>query len=106
MKVTIVGAGNIGLAMAAYIILNGKAEVIVFTGKALGSLRLNNFEKNEIQSINQVKTTKDPTDAFSKADIIFITYPAFLRKQFIEQYQDFIKPGTFIGFVSGYGGAE
>ena len=106
MKVTIVGAGNMGLAMTAYMSVNKKAEVTLFTGKAMHSLRLEIVEQNKFEHTSIFQTTDDPNVAFSAADIIFVTYPAFLRKGFIEQYQGFIKEGAYLGFVPGYGGAE
>jgi len=106
MKVTIVGAGNIGLAMTAYMSVNEKAEVTLFTGKTIHSLRLEILEQNKFEQTNGFQTTDDPNIALSTADIVLVTYPAFLKKGFIEQYQGFIKEGAFLGFVPGYGGAE
>lgn len=106
MKVTVVGAGNIGLAMTAYIAINQRAEVTLFTNKTIGQLRLNFVEKDVIKEATAYCVTSDPTKAFSEADIVFVTYPAFLRKKFIDDNQRFFKEGAFLGFVPGYGGAE
>jgi len=106
MNVTIVGAGNMGLAMTAYMAVNQKANITLFTRKTIDSLRLEIVEQNLAVQTNRFLTTEDPDAAFSKADMIFVTYPAFLRKSFIEMYQEYIKEGAFLGFVPGYGGAE
>ena len=106
MKVTIVGAGNMGLAMTAYMAVNNKGTVRLFTGKAIDHITLNIEEQGIVEETNNFIATSDPEIAFSDADIVFVTYPAFLRKGFINQYQGYFKSGSFLGFVPGYGGAE
>lgn len=106
MKVTIVGAGNMGLAMTAYMVINHKAEITLFTRKTIESLYLNTVEQERLEQADGFIVTSDPKTAFSSADIIFVTYPAFLRKKFIEQNQQYIKKDAYLGFVPGYGGAE
>lgn len=106
MKVTVVGAGNMGLAMTAYMAINHKAEVTLFTNKKINQLRLNIVEKSMVEKAEGFCVTGDPQIAFSDADLIFVTYPAFLRKKFIEDHQDFFHEGSYLGFVPGYGGAE
>lgn len=106
MKVTIVGAGNIGLAMTAYMAIEHKAEITLFTEKTIESLYLNMVEQERMEQTDRFIVMSDPKTAFSSADIIFVTYPAFLRKKFVEQNQQYIKDDTYLGFVPGYGGAE
>lgn len=106
MNVTIVGAGNMGLAMTAYMAVNCKAKVTLYTKKSMESLRLNTVEQGKVEQTNNFHATGDSEEAFLDADIIFVTYPAFLRKSFIEKNQRYFKSGAFLGFVPGYGGAE
>lgn len=106
MNITIVGAGNIGLAITAYLCASHKGCVTLFTGRDIESLRLHDVEKGIYQETNDYRLTSDPEAAFSKSDIILVTYPAFLRKKFIENNRDFIPSGSSLGFVPGYGGAE
>ncbi len=106
MRITVVGAGNMGLAMTAYISVNHKADVTLFTGKTIDSLRLRMAERGTVEETDSFCVTQDPQKAFCDADIVLVTYPAFLRKKFIEDHQSFLKPGAFLGFVPGYGGAE
>ena len=103
MKATIVGAGNMGLAMTAYMAINRKAEITLFTGKSIESLYLNTAEQGKLECADGFTVTSDPKTAFSSADVIFVTYPAFLRRKFIEEN---IKADAYLGFVPGYGGAE
>lgn len=109
MNITIVGAGNIGLTMASHISLNKKNKVTVFTSKDLLNHRqlvLNDFDNDETQLIKNLTISNDPMEAFSDADIVFCTYPAFLRKKFIEENEAFISSHAILCFVPGYGGAE
>lgn len=106
MKVTIVGAGNMGLAMTAYMAINNKAQITLFTEKTIESIYLNMVEKKRKECTSGFTVTSDPKTAFSSTDIIFVTYPAFLRKKFIEQNQQYFKADAYLGFVPGYGGAE
>lgn len=62
-------------------------------------------KKNKYTTKNYI-CTNNPSAAFENADIIFVTYPAFLRRKFIEEYSLFINKDAYLGFVPGYGGAE
>lgn len=106
MKVTIVGAGNMGLAMTGYIAVNNKAEVTLFTKKSIDSIILDQKEKGICETTENFSVSSDPVTAFSEADVVLVTYPAFLRKDFILTYQSYMKSGSCLGFVPGYGGAE
>ncbi len=109
MNITIVGAGNMGLAMAGYMTAHSKGELTVFTHKNIfknGELIVEEFENSESYSIKNIKCTDDPIKAFSEADFIFITYPAFLRENFVENYGIFFRDNCCLCFVPGYGGIE
>lgn len=105
MKVVIIGAGNIGLAMASYIAVQKNNSVVLFTEKNFDNLVMNDVEEN-IRSQTTNFYVSNKAEVLKDADYIFCTYPAFLRKQMIEKYSGFIKSGTKLGFVPGYGGAE
>lgn len=106
MNITVVGAGNIGLALTGYMAGKKEDTVCLFTGKNIRTIEISDIEKcNEFKTNNYI-CTNDPYVAFKKADIIFVTYPAFLRRKFIEEYSEYINTGTYLGFVPGYGGAE
>ncbi len=106
MRVTVVGAGNMGLAMTAYMVIHQKADVTLYTTKKIELLRLKNIERGTDEKVPNFIVTNNPVQAFTNADIIFVTYPAFLRGSFINANQDYIRTGAFLGFVPGYGGAE
>ena len=109
MRITIVGAGNMGLAMAAYAAAGNKGDICLFTRKDIlkrGALRMHDVEAGEDCATDGFTVTADPLLAFGQADVILVTYPAFLRRAFILQYQSYIRTGAFLGFVPGYGGVE
>jgi hypothetical protein len=109
MQITVVGAGNMGLAMVGYMAVHCKGDIILFTGKNIldkGKLHLHDLEIREDFETNNFLCTDNPEVAFCKADIIFVTYPAFLRKEFIEKFGKYLNKGAYLGFVPGYGGAE
>lgn len=105
MKVVVVGAGNIGLAITAYL-ANKQYDVTLFTQKEINKLKLNDVDAKKISVVKNYKVTSNPLESLQTADVIFCTYPAFLRKKFVEQYGSVIKKRCFLGFVPGYGGIE
>lgn len=109
MNITVVGAGNMGLSMTAYMAIHKKEKITLYTHKNIlgrGPIKMNDVENKEYLSSDNFTVTADPEKAFCNADIVFITYPAFLRKKFIEDYGKYLKEDSYIGFVPGYGGAE
>ncbi len=109
MRITVVGAGNIGLAMTAYMAVTGKGEICLFTRKNVlekGPLILSDAEEGREYRTDGFQVTDDPEKAFGDADIVLVTYPAFLRVDFIRQYRGYFRPGTCLVFVPGYGGIE
>lgn len=105
MKITIVGAGNMGLAMTAYL-ARKQYNVTLYSSRDVEKLSLFEAEKNTLTEVKDYSITANPELAFSDADIIFCTYPAFLRKQFLEQNASRFKEEAMLGFVPGYGGIE
>ena len=105
MNITIVGAGNMGLALVSYLAVYKNHSVTLFTEKNFDNLILNDVEAKQNITTSKFKVTSS-TKAFSEADYIFCTWPAFLRKKMIDRFGQYIKSGTKVGFVPGYGGAE
>lgn len=109
LKITIVGAGNIGLAMTACLTLCEKYHIVLYSHKTDlhdAPLILDDREQHSMQTIPSVSVTGNPKEAFTDADIVFCTYPAFLRNTFIEECGVYFPAGMMLGFVPGYGGAE
>lgn len=109
MKVTVVGGGNMGLAMVGYMVAHKKAEVTLFSTKnplKKGPMLVEDIEGKKNAYVSEFVVTDNPEAAFQDADLIFVTYPAFLKKDFVARYERFISRNCYLGFVPGYGGAE
>lgn len=105
MIIAIVGAGNMGLALTAYLSTKN-CDVTLFTNRKVEELSLYDAEGEITTKVSSFKLSNDPCETLEQADIILCTYPAFLRKQFVRQYGSRFKKGCFLGFVPGYGGIE
>ena len=108
MNITIVGGGNIGTQFAVHCAETGN-KVKVFTSKSelfQKELKIVN-ENNEIIQRGEVElATNDPKVAFENANIIFITYPAYLMKEISETILPYVKPNLKICLIPGTGGGE
>lgn len=108
MRITIVGAGNVGTQFAAHCAEKGH-EVTVFgsrpekISKELVVIDENNvvIHKGKIE-----KATSDPAEAFENAEMIIVTMPATMMKINAEKIAPYVKPGIKIGLVPGTGGGE
>ena len=108
MKICVVGAGNIGLVLASTLALKEKYEVVIYTPNYfdISKLVFKDIENNECYTNLDIKIETSLENAISDTDYVFCTYPAFLRKKFIEESKEFYPQKCKLGFFSGYGGAE
>lgn len=105
MRITIVGAGNMGYALAGYF-LKKNLDVVIFSEKGLNScqkFKLIDIE-GKYESLFNIYITNDTTVLSN--EIILVTYPAFLKFLFVKKYGNFFKKGCYLGFIPGYGGVE
>lgn len=108
MKITIVGAGNIGTQFAAHCAEKGHS-VIVYGSKP-------DKISNELFVINEndevihrgiiEHSTNEPSVAFTDAELIFVTYPAFCMKAIADIIKPFVSGNTKIAIIPGTGGGE
>lgn len=104
MRISIFGAGNIGLACAA--VLSKEHDVVLHTSKQhddMEKLKLE-YEGKELDS-GVLSVTSSAEDA-SSSELILCTYPAFLRRRFVAELSSLLGEGHMVGFVPGYGGIE
>ena len=108
MKICIIGAGNIGLVLASTLALHKKHEVVVYTHKKFDTSKLifEDAESGEKHSNLDIKVETDLEKALDNTKYVFCTYPAFLRKKFIEESKNYYPKDCKLGFLPGYGGAE
>ena len=108
MKVCVVGAGNMGLAMASVLAMDEKYEPVLYTGKQIDTeaLILDDVENGVKYQDFAFDVEGDIAKALDGAEYVFVTWPAFLRRRFAEQATPHLGKGAKVGFVPGYGGAE
>ncbi len=108
MKITIIGAGNIGTAMAADIARRGHA-VTVFSSRPErwnGRLLYEDSVTGRSFTAGGIRATSSLREAAAGAQIIFLAQPAFLRDRTLQEIAPYLEAGTAVGCVPGSGGAE
>lgn len=104
MNITIFGAGNLGLSCS--LVLGKQNNVTLFTHKPHQPVEAIAGEYEGVEQTPVEIAITDNLATACEADLILCTYPAFLRKQFLEDVAPHLKPGTLLGFIPGYGGIE
>lgn len=108
MKITIVGAGNIGTQFAVHC-AEKNHEVIIYTSKVdliNKELAIVNENNINIHRGTISKATNDEKEAFENADMIFVTVPAFAMEDISNKVYPYVKKGVKIGLIPGTGGGE
>lgn len=108
MNITIVGCGNIGTQFAVHCAEKGHA-VTIFTSRCSQiskELSIVDEDGTVIHRGSIVEATDDPERAFSKAELIFVTTPAFYMEHSAQQIEPYVPAGTYIGLIPGTGGGE
>lgn len=104
-NVCVVGAGNVGLSLLANL---KKCKKFLFSMSFnSASYTQINVEENEIKIVTDYTIIRNLNE-LENMDIFFVTYPAFLREKFIDDFSKSIKckMNKIICFVPGYGGSE
>lgn len=108
MRITIVGAGNVGTQLAVHCAEKGH-KVTIFNSRPDQISKTMNIvdENNEIIHMGRIeKATNDDKIAFSDTELIFVTVPAFLMKEYSEKIEPYANFGMKICIVPGTGGGE
>lgn len=107
MKITIVGAGNIGTQFAVHCAQKGH-EVTIYTSnceKIQNKLFIVD-ENNQIVKQGEIRrATNDLKLAFDEAELIFITIPSFAMETLAQKIFPYVK-NAYIGLIPGTGGGE
>ena len=109
MNICIIGAGNIGTYLAAYISMKKDCKVWIHTSKPhlfKDELTLIEEEKNLEHKVKLHCVTDSLEEGVRDADYILITHPSFLIEKTIEEISNYVKPNTVIGLIPGFGGKE
>ena len=108
-KVAIVGGGNMGMCLAGVISRLNRYEVTLLASNPSqfnDEIEIIDDELKITYKSGKFKTTDNIEEAVSNADVIYCTYPAFLRETFVQDSEKYIKDNAILGFIPAYGGAE
>ncbi len=108
MNITIVGGGNIGTQFAVHC-AEKQHRVIMYSSKPkqfCKHLTVVDTAGSVIHKGDIFEATNDTERAFSNADIIFVTVPAFRMKDIANQIYPYVKKGVKIGLIPGTGAGE
>lgn len=106
-KICVVGAGNVGVALAVDVSVKTGREVIILTKK-------NGLESGEFVKIdsdtgrtctsNKISVTSEYNVGIEGADFVFITLPSFMIESCMKEISMYFP--KILVFVPGYGGKE
>lgn len=108
MNITIIGGGNIGTQFAVHC-AQKHHQVKIYTSKPDRfdrHLLIVDEERNVIREGDIVSATDNEAKAFSDAELIFVTVPAFCMKDVENKIYPFVRRGVKIGLIPGTGGSE
>lgn len=108
MNITISGGGNIGTQFAVHCAEKGHS-VTVFTsnpGRFMKNLEIHDSDGKVIHTGRIKAAVNDPEIAFSDADLIFVTMPAFCMQDNAARIYPYVRRGTIICLTPGSGGGE
>ena len=108
MNVTVAGGGNIGTLLAAHAADKGH-RVTVFSSRPESfsdTLSVISPEGKTVVSGKIAGASNDPAGAFSGAELVLVTLPAFAMESLSEKIEPFANEKMFICLVPGTGGGE
>ncbi len=108
MKITVIGAGNIGTQFAVSFAAKGHNVTFYASKPERLSSVMNIVDENDnISAVGNLESvTNNMADALKSAQYVFVTHPAFMLKATAEAMYEHIEEGTRIIVVPGTGGAE
>lgn len=108
MNITIAGGGNVGTQFAVHCAEKGH-RVTIYTSKPKSfekDLVIVNENGRVIHKGRIARAVMEPEEAFTQADIIFVTVPAHCISGIADKIYPHIKKGVKIGLIPGSGGGE
>ncbi|MDR0849095.1 MAG: NAD/NADP octopine/nopaline dehydrogenase family protein [Propionibacteriaceae bacterium] len=108
-KVTVVGGGNIGLALCAYLDTSSGVESRLLTthpGTFSVPIGYTDSATGDSWTFNIGKVTSDIGEALVGSDLVLMTLPSFSRIAFLDAALPHLRPGATVCSVPGYGGTE
>lgn len=109
MNIGIIGAGNIGTYLGAYASLSTNNKVWIHTSKVEAfsdTIKLVETEKDFTHEVKLHCVTNSMKELVENSQLILITHPSFMIERTIEAILPYLKKGTIIGTIPGFGGKE
>ncbi|MGI6329250.1 MAG: NAD/NADP octopine/nopaline dehydrogenase family protein [Bacilli bacterium] len=107
MNITIIGCGNIGSYLAVLFSKNINNKVFLYTKKTINKeLYINYIEENKTFKSGLINISKNYKDCIRNSNLIFITYPSFMLEQCIIDISSYLKKGSVVIVIPGFGGSE
>ena len=108
MRMTVIGGGNIGTLMACEMTAKGH-KVTIYTSRGeiwSKDLEVYDAENHRLFGARIEQVTDDLQKAVTDADVIWVTYPAFMFEQLAGELEPLVRKEQMIGIVPGGGGVE
>ena len=108
MKVTIIGAGNLGLLLGAAFSIRGHEVTLRTSRPEQISKEIEIFNKEEeILGIGKIaRITADWKESIEGADVVWVTVPPQLFFETAKKMEPYVFEGQMIGIIPGAGAAE
>ena len=107
MKIGIIGAGNLGTAIAAD--LGRENNIRIYSSKPSlfsDTVTWIDDDTEERWSTDIDLASDSYEDVVADSDVVFVAVPTFMIRHVVESILPYIKRDTMIGFVPGAGGVE
>lgn len=108
MKISVLGAGNIGTIMAVEMAAKGH-DITMYSSKPdCFSKTLYEYDADDIllTTGSLANVTSDLSEAVKEAELILISMPSFMFKDLGKKLEPLVTPAQMIGIIPGSGGAE
>lgn len=107
MKIVIVGAGNIGFGIASYLKTQMGIDAVICTqSKHCEVINYIDVERKIYENGVKLSISSSFDEEISTSDLVICTYPAHLRKEFLDKYSESFHNNSILGFFPAYGGIE
>lgn len=107
MKISVIGAGNIGTAIAADLAREHQVKVYSSKPELFSKNLVYKDSENKQEFVSELfMVSSDYNLVLNGSDVIFVALPTFMIKPTCDKIKQYIKSDAIVGFVPGAGGIE